>query len=198
MVYMYLVRNTRAHTWTGHLIDSKCHLKVGEGKSSIWNEACLTMRKVAALRCFYPNTTPLGHNYITQCTSLCPGFSFIKTFRGSKLPSGCFATLCALYVKLCHRLYVSRSHELAVPSQPRLVKNGRRRVKSRLGNKWDVMFLIIWPPKSSSNSLVKKKKKSVAFWYREWIPLALKCSTYSFEWKIVLSSNVVGHFWKCV
>lgn len=163
MAYMYLVRNTRAHTWTGHLIDSKCHLKVGEGKSNIWNEACLTMRKAAAMRCFYPNTTPLGHNYITQCTSLCPGFSFIKTFRGSKLPSGCFATLYTLYVKLCHRLYVSRTHELAVPNQPRLVKNGQRRVKSRLGNKWDVMFLSSGLLSQAAIVWLKKKKNLLLF-----------------------------------
>lgn len=135
VVYMYLVRDTQSHTWTGHLINRKSHLRLGEEKSNIWNEACVTLRRVAARRCYYPNATTL---VITRSLSAPLCVLVPHSWRHSDHPNCLRAagphSWYALYVKLCHRLEVSRSHESAVPRLPPLLKNDQRKVPSRLGN----------------------------------------------------------------
>lgn len=134
VAYMYLVRDTRSHTWTGHLINRKSHLRLGEEKSNIWNEACGTKRRVAALGAITPT---LQRWVITRSLSAPLCVLAPHSWRHSDRPNCLRAagphSRYALYVKLCHRLEVSRSHESAAPRLPRLLKNDQRKVQSRLG-----------------------------------------------------------------
>lgn len=129
MVYLYLVRDTRSHTCSGHLINGKLYSRVGEVKWSM----CKNEKGLLP----WGAITPTLHGWVITISLSAP--LCVLAPHSSRLweDLNCLQaasphSLYALHVKLCHRLDVFRSHENAVLCLLCLVQSDRRKVQSRL------------------------------------------------------------------